>query len=109
MLGKDASDLQDITLSNGVAYGTLKYVEGYTGAFSGDEADGHYIAFKTTAVSGATITVEVLGGLHGASTLDADGLSVCRIMNTNQVVQFKATKNGTTEVYNVSLAGIILE
>lgn len=109
MLGKVASDLQDITLNNGVAYGTLKYVEGYTGAFSGDEADGHYIALKTTAESGAIITVEVLGGLHGPATLDADGLSICRIMNTSQVIQFKATKNGTTETYNVSLAGIILE
>ena len=108
-MGKDASDLQSIELRDGVAYGTLKYVEGYTDAFSGDEANGHYIAFKTTAVSGATITVQVLGGVHGASTLDADGLSICRIANTNQVVQFVATKNGTSETYNVSLAGIILE
>lgn len=63
---------------------------------------------KCTAVNGATITAQVIGGDHGAVTLDEDGLIVCRIKNTNQSIQFVATKNGTSETYNVSLAGVIL-
>lgn len=111
MLGKDASDLQsNIAINDGVISGTLKYIEDYSSAgFTGEEKSGHFLALKITPTDGATTTVQVIGGLHGAATVDVDGLVVLRIMNTNQSVQFVTTKNGKTATYNYSLAGIILE
>lgn len=110
MLGKNASDLQsNISIENGIISGTLNYIDDYSSAgFTGDEKSGYFLALKATPVDGAVTTVQVIGGLHGAATLDADGLAVLRIINTNQSVQFVTTKNGTSETYNYSLAGLIL-
>lgn len=110
MLGKDASDLQsNIVISDGMISGTLNYIADYSSAgYTGDEQDGHFIALKCTSVSGATITVEVLGGVHGASTLDADGLIICRIANTNQQIKVVTTKNGQSNTQIYALNGLTL-
>lgn len=109
LFGKDASDLQsNITINNGVISGTLNYISGYTDAFSGDEANGHFLALQCTSVEGATITVEVLGGAHGASTLDEDGLIVCRIANTNQQIKVVTTKEGQSSIQIYALNGLNL-
>ena len=111
LFGKVASDLQsNITINEGVISGTLKYISDYSAAgFTGDEKSGNFLALKFTPVTGATTTVEVLGGLHGASTLDADGLIVCRIMNTNQQIKVVTTKNSQSSTYIYSLAGLVLQ
>ena len=106
------ADLQeDISVNAHSITGTLKYVTGYTG-FSGETElqSGNFIALHTESDEGATITVEVIGGDFGPSTLDSDGISICRIKNTSQKIQFVATKEGRgTAVKTLSLSGLTLE
>ena len=108
LFGKVASDLQDITIGQGGITGTLNYIADYSSAFSGDEASGHYLAIKCEATDGAVITGQVIGGVHGAVTLDSDGLLVCRIANNMQSIQIVATKNGKSKTLNYSLSGLNL-
>lgn len=110
MLGKDASDLQEnLEVSQNAITGTLKYIADYSSAgYTGDEESGNFLALKCTATSGATITVEVVGGLHGASTLDSDGLVICRIANTDQKIRVVATKAGQSSVKLYTLTGLTL-
>ena len=109
LFGKDASDLQeDIVVGTDAITGTLKYVSDYTDAFSGDEADGNFLALKCTAIEGATITVEVVGGLHGPSTLDSDGLVVCRIASTDQSIRVIATIGGVSQTKTYALTDLVL-
>lgn len=111
MLGKDASDLQTgVKIINGNSVvGELKYISDYSSAgYTGDEKDGHFLALKCTAESGATITCQVIGGRHGASTLDADGLVICRIANNTQTIKITATKSGQSETRVLSLTGLVL-
>ena len=111
LLGLSVTDLQsNIEVGASAIGGTLKYVEGYTG-FSGDEAEqsGNYIALHATAVDGATITYEVVGGLHGETTLDEDGIVICRLASNTTPIRFKATKSGKTETQTFSLQALALE
>ena len=109
LFGKDASDLQtSITVGTDSITGTLNYISDYSSAFSGDEASGNYLALKCTANAGAVITVEVVGGLHGPSTLDSDGLVVCRIANTTQSIRVVATLGGSTATKEFALTDLIL-
>lgn len=95
LLGKSVTDLQEnIVIGNGSITGTLKHVTGYTG-FSGDptEQEGNYLVlhFEGDADS---ISVELVGGLHGPVTLDEDGIIILRIINNNEVVKVTARKAG---------------
>lgn len=110
LLGKSASDLQtNIIVTNNKIKGTLKYIADYTSAgYVGDEASGNYLALKCTSINGATITVEVVGGVHGAQTLDSDGLVICRIANTSQKIKVVASKNGQSTTKTYSLTGLTL-
>jgi hypothetical protein len=102
---------EGVTVNTNSITGTLKYITGWT-AFSGDveEQSGNYIALHTESEDGATITVQVIGGDHPAATLDDDGISICRIKNTSQKIQFVATKEGRgTAVKTLSLSGLTLE
>ena len=89
--------------------GTLKKVTGWT-AFSGDPAEqsGNYIAVKATAVEGATITAQVIGGDHGPVTLDEDGILIARIKNNSQKLQFKATTDDGIQTIRYDLSGLTL-
>ena len=89
--------------------GTLKKITGWT-AFSGDPAEqsGNYIAVKATAVEGAVITAEVIGGDHGPVTLDEDGILIARIKNTSQKLQFKAITAAGIQTITYSLTGLTL-
>lgn len=113
LLGKELDDLQSgISVEGDGIYGTLKYVTGYTG-FSGDpnEQEGNYLALHIdSAVEGATITVELIGGDHpGAVTLDEDRTIILRIKNTHEKIKITATADDTptvTKTYN--LVGLTL-
>ena len=89
--------------------GTLKKVTGWT-AFSGDPAEqsGNYIAVKATAVEGATITAQVIGGDHGPVTLDSDGILVARIKNIGQDLEFCATTETGAQRIRYDLSGLTL-
>lgn len=109
LFGKDASDLQEnIEVGTNAITGTLNYIADYSEAFSGDEASGNYLALKCIAIEGATITVEVVGGLHGPSTLDSDGLVVCRIASVDQSIRVIATINGVSQTKTYALTDLVL-
>ena len=99
LLGKTVDDLQeDIAISDaGVISGTSKYVTDYTG-FSGDvsEQSGNYLALHAaSAVPGAVITAEVIGGSGRVVTLDSDGILIARLTENATGVKFTASLPGS--------------
>ena len=112
LLGKIVTDLQDeVTVSGDTISGTLLYVDDYTG-FSGDPAEqaGNYLAVKCTADEGDTITLDLIGGIHGPVTLDDDGICIIRITNKDtQKLKYTATSaDGSTETRIWNLDGLTL-
>ena len=111
MFGKLVSDLQeDIVVTDNGITGTLKYVTGYTG-YSGDEElqEGNFVALKVESETGATVTVEVIGGSGNVVTLDSDMNLVVRLTGVGQALRFVTTVDGktTSKVYalnNLTLA-----
>lgn len=113
LLGKTASDLQsNISVTDGVVSGALKYVTGYTG-FSGETElqSGHYLAldfvFSTTPDSA---TIDLIGGNTGIKALDlTDNTLVVRITNpATQIIRVTATKSGVTTTKDFALYGLTL-
>lgn len=113
LLGKSVTDLQsDIAIGKGAITGTLKYVTGYTG-FSGDtkEQSGHYLATHCTVAEGTTVTAELVGGAIGhAVTLDADGILISRLDDSDMVLVFKSYVDGVLQnTQTFDLSGLALE
>lgn len=98
-LGKTVSDLQsNINVNSDYITGTLHYVTGFT-QFSdrASEQQGNYIALHFEAETGATTTVELVGGKSGPVTLDSDMIWIGRITDTDkQTIKVSTTKNGST-------------
>ena len=112
ILGKAVSDLQDgVIVNDNFIQGHLKYVTGYTGySQDTDKQSGNYLALKFEATSGATTTVELVGGEDGPVTLDQDMNCVIRIENKNtQKVKVVSTLNGETVTKVYSLASLVME
>lgn len=114
LFGKVVSDLQsDVSVGASGITGTLKYVSNYTGFSSKtSEQSGNYLAIHCTVpdTTGATITVEVVGGTSGPSTLDADGIIVDKIANRNQKIRVVASKEGFASVTKTfTLTGLTLQ
>lgn len=107
------SDLQTgIEIADEEITGTLKHVTGYTG-FSGDpaEQEGNYLALHfASETTGATITVELVGGTSGPKPLDADGLAILRISDkATQTIKVTAEAEGyTTAERTFDLSGLTL-
>ena len=113
LFGKTVSELQTgIVVGGSEITGTLHYVTGYTG-FHGSEPtqqEGNYLALKIEATSGATTTVEVVGGDKGPVTLDSDMNIVLRIKDkSSQSVRVIAKKGTTTITNTYGLTGLTLE
>ena len=110
LFGKFASDLQEniVVASSGIT-GTLKYVEDYSSAFSGEEASGNYLVLRAKSIDGAVITGEVVGGTHGPVTLDEDGILICRIASNEQSVKFVATTSNGSATVTYTLTNLVLE
>ena len=99
LFGKTIGDLQEnVVIGTDSITGTLKYVTDYTG-FSSDPAmqEGNYLVIHCTTNDSEPITVEVVNGVSGPVTLDADGIIVLRIADkdtqTVRVVSGSVTKN----------------
>lgn len=113
LLGKYVDDLQEsIEIGEDTISGTLKKVTDYTG-FSGDvsEQSGNYLALHCDSVgaAGATVKVELVGGVHGEVTLDPDRIIVIRVTSTEQKVKITASKSGLeSEVKEYKLTGLTL-
>lgn len=85
---------------------------GYTGFSSlPAEQSGHYLALHAASdIEGATLTAELVGGVHGPVTLDEDGIVIFRVTSNAQRVRFTASKDGyTTGVKTLELTGLTLE
>ena len=113
--GKDTDDLQaDIVVTaipsdyiNHI-YGTLKYVEEYTG-YSDDptEQEGNYLALHIESEDGAVTTVKY--GDADAAELEADDMIVIRVTDLTKTLKFVTTKGNVTHIYWFTLADLILE
>lgn len=107
LLGKKASDLQsDVFVVDGVVYGTLKYVTGFTG-FSSSPAEqkGHYIALHFEYDGADSIKV-------GGVTLDSDGLHIIRFQNPvkkDRKIAIEITKDDESIVDYIDLSNIDFE
>ena len=113
LFGKVVSDLQEnIVVGTSGITGTLKYVDDYSSAYSGDQASGNYLVlhYSVPDVEGVTITVEVVNGTNGPSTLDPDGICISRIADkSTQTIRVVASKEGYTSVTKeFSLTGLTL-
>lgn len=99
-----------IAIGESAIGGTLQYVTGYTG-FSDDEdlQSGNYIALHATAVEGATITAELIGGVGDPVELDESGIVVIRVTDTTQTIRITATNGNVVEKKNYSLLSVNLE
>lgn len=110
LFGYVVSDLQrDVSISNGAIAGHLNYIDDYSTAFSGAEASGNYLAIHASVpdASDATITVTVTN----PSTLDEDGICVCRIADkSTQTITVVASKEGYESVTKVfTLSGLTVD
>ena len=105
LLGKTKDQLQeDIRIEDGKIYGKLKYVTGYTG-FSGDvsEQSGNYLVLHITANNSEVIKAQLINGIHGQVTLDADGILITRITNIETQTIEITNKDKTVELDLTSL------
>lgn len=111
LLGKTASELQtEIRIDSlDQIRGKLKYVTGYDGYEQG--AEGHFVALHFDTDEDTTTTVEVLNRdpATGPSTLDSDGICICRITNKQNKIRVITTKDGVTNTKIYSLKYITLE
>lgn len=110
LFGLTVSDLQsNVAISGNAITGTLHYIDDYSTAFSGDEAEGNYLAIHASVpdVDDVTITVKVTNPV----TLDADGICVCRIRDkSTQTITVVASKEGYASVTKVyTLSGLTCE
>ena len=123
LYGKAVTALQeDMSLVGNTVYGKSKYVTGYTG-FSGDtdEQQGNYLAFNVTAVTGATVKMRLIGGMHEDSWATCgvvgdggyDGEAVILLGHGSpyydQAVEIQATKDGKTATRRFYLGQLAVE
>lgn len=69
----------------------------------------HFIALHAEADTGATITVQVLGGEMQPVTLTSDGLAVLQLASVNQKIKYVATKNGMSQTKIFGLTHLTFE
>ena len=122
LYGKVPANLMDGNkIVGNTLYGTSKYVTGYTG-FSGDTdlQTGHYYACNVSAVTGATVKVQILGGISSQATCGVvgddsyDGLLVFKLDSGDtpyydKILEVTAEKNGVTAKRRIYLSQIQLE
>lgn len=113
LLGLHADDLQsNVSVSNGVIAGNLKYVTGYTG-FSGkvEEQSGNYLALTFAKEGATTIKVKMSPSYSGNrwTTLESDGTNVFRVHDTSQKILVQVTEGTEVTSNEYSLSGLTLE
>ena len=113
LFGKVVSDLQEnVTVSAEGVSGTLKYIDDYSSAYGSGENSGYYLVLHCTTpgVEGATITSEVIGGVHGPVTLDEDGIVISRITDKDtQTIEVVAYKDGESDSVILDLSDLVME
>ena len=101
LLGKKDYELQEgMKIVDGKIYGTLLYVDDYTG-FSGDtkEQVGNFIAMHCTVPDVTGATIKFISKKGTKYTVDpSDGLIVVRIPDMPKKFKFEISKDGTPTV-----------
>ena len=104
LLGKKASDLQKgVFIVDGKAFGTLKYVTGYTG-FSGraDEQEGYYLVLHYACEDADSIKVNGV-------TLDEDGLHILIMKKKGGNIKVEVIKDSDSYVDYVNVDALKYE
>ena len=81
-------------------------------AYGPGENSGNYLVLHCTTpgVEAATITSEVIGGVHGPVTLDEDGIVISRITDKDtQTIEVVAYKDGESDSVTLDLSNLVLE
>ena len=113
LFGKVPSDLQeDIEIGTSAIEGTLKYVDDYSSDYGTGEDSGNYLVLhcEVPDVEDVTISVELVGGVHGPQVLDPDGIIIIRVTDKNsQTVKVVASHDDYgTYTRTFSLEGLTL-
>lgn len=110
LFGKVVADLQEnMAVANSAITGTSHYVTEYTGFSSKtDEQQGNYVALHVS-VPGMTIGQDGLTVKVNNSSLDADGLIVLILKNSNKPIKVVATKGNYSKTIELDRTGIIME
>ena len=107
--GKDCDDLQTgISITDGVASGTLKYVADYTSAGFDMSQGTNFIVLKATVSTGTTVKCKFNSK---TTTLDDDGIIVLQMTEAKKAlsVVFEATNEvGDKNSVEVKLSGLTL-
>ena len=107
--GKDCDDLQTgISITDGVASGTLKYVADYTSAGFDMSQGTNFIALKAIVSEGTTVKCKFNNKTH---TLDDDGIIVLQMTEAKKALSavFEATDaTGDKNSVEVKLSGLTL-
>ena len=112
VLGKKVSELQHhVTVFEDEISGYLNYVTGYTGfSETTSEQSGNYLALKFAIPTGASATVEILGGVSGPVTLDSDLIWVGKIANNGQSIKVVVTGSDSDTLERIyTLKGLTLK
>ena len=107
--GKDCDDLQTgISITDGVASGTLKYVADYTSAGFDMSQGTNFIALQANVSTGTTVKCKFNSK---TTTLDEDGIIVLQMTEAKKAlsVVFEATDAiGDKNSVEVKLSGLTL-
>ncbi len=113
VFGKAASACQDnVVVNDNFIQGHLNYITGWSAYSPGDteKQNGNYLVLKFVATTGATTTVELVGGVDGPVTLDSDMNAVFRITDhKTQKIKVVTTLNGDTITKVYSLASLTVD
>lgn len=113
VFGKAAGTVQsDIIVHDNFIQGHLNYITGWSAYSPGDteKQNGNYLVLKFGATSGATTTVELVGGIDGPVTLDSDMNAVIRVTDKKtQKVKVVTTLNGDTITKVYSLTALTVD
>ena len=110
LLGKKIRELQEhVTVFQNEISGYLNYVKNFT-QYSEDasEQEGHFLALRFVIPTGATATVEVVGGTDGPVSLGSDKTWVGRITGNGQQIRVVVTKGTETLTRTFVLSGLNL-
>lgn len=101
-LGKAVSELQtDVEVNDTKVTGTLNYVEEFTEFNKSNslEQEGNFIVLKVDeATKGKTVTAKITGtGAKGKlTTLDSDGILICKVANKDNKITFNIEDTSKT-------------
>lgn len=105
--GKDVDDLQTgVTIENGVATGTLKYVADYTSAGFDMSKGTNFLVVKADSSVPTTVTID-----DRTTALDSDGILVFQMdeAKKSKSLFFVATApNGDKHTVEIKLSGLTL-